>query len=46
MFAQWHKSLRWQRLKRFEKFVEMIERHWDGIAACCRRGNKGLARLR
>ena len=35
-FDQWRKSLRWQRLKPFEKFADMIERHWDGIAAYSR----------
>ena len=25
-----------QRLKPYEKFAEMIDRHWDGIAAYCR----------
>lgn len=39
-FDQWRASLRWQRLKPFEKFAEMIERHWDGIAAYCRPENK------
>ena len=39
-FDQWRKSRRWQRLKPFEKFAEMIERHWDGIAAYCRTENK------
>ncbi|EQD55381.1 transposase, IS204/IS1001/IS1096/IS1165 family protein, partial [mine drainage metagenome] len=34
-FEQWRQSLRWQRLKPFEKFAAMIERHWDGIAAYC-----------
>jgi Transposase len=29
-----------QRLKPYEKFAAMIERHWDGIAAYCRRENK------
>src|SRR6266581_3979165 len=29
-----------QRLKPYEKFAEMIERHWDGIAAYCRLENK------
>ena len=38
-FDQWRASLRWQRLKPFEKFVELIERHWDGIAAYCRPEN-------
>lgn len=39
-FEQWRKSLRWQRLKPYEKFAEMIERHWDGIAAYCQPENK------
>ena len=33
-------SLKWQRLKPYEKFAEMIDRHWDGIAAYCRLENK------
>ncbi len=39
-FENWRASLKWQRLKPFEKFPEMIERHWDGIAACCAPENK------
>jgi transposase len=39
-FEQWRASLRWQRLKPFEKFADLIERHWDGIAAYCRPENK------
>jgi len=39
-FDQWCASLKWQRLEPFEKFAEMIERHWDGIAAHCRPENK------
>ena len=39
-FDQWRASLKWQRLKPFEKFADMIERHWDGIAAYCRPENK------
>jgi len=39
-FDHWKQSLRWQRLKPYEKFVEMIERHWDGIAAYSRPENK------
>ena len=31
---------RWQRLEPYRKFAEMIERHWDGIAAYCRPENK------
>ena len=39
-FDQWRASLRWQRLQPFEKFAELIERHWDGITAYCRPENK------
>lgn len=39
-FDQWRASLRWQRLPSFEKFADMIERHWEGIAAYCRPENK------
>ena len=39
-FEQWRASLRWQRLKPFEKFADLIERHWDGIAAYCNPENK------
>ena len=39
-FDNWKKQLRWQRLKPYEKFAEMIERHWDGIAAYCKPENK------
>jgi len=33
-------ALKWQRLKPYEKFAAMIDRHWDGIAAYCRPENK------
>ena len=36
----WRASLKWQRLKPYEKFSEMIDRHWDGIAAYCKPENK------
>ena len=39
-FDRWRESLKWQRLKPYEKFATMIERHWDGIAAYCRPENK------
>lgn len=39
-FEQWRDSLKWQRLEPFEKFADMIDRHWDGIAAYCRPENK------
>lgn len=39
-FENWRASLRWQRLKPYERFAEMIDRHWDGIAAYCKPENK------
>ena len=39
-FENWRASLKWQRLKPFEKFAQMIDRHWDGIAAYCKPENK------
>jgi transposase len=39
-FDNWRDALKWQRLKPYEKFAKMIERHWDGIAAYCQPENK------
>lgn len=39
-FENWRAQLKWQRLKPYEEFAEMIERHWDGIAAYCKPENK------
>lgn len=39
-FDNWKQGLKWQRLKPYEKFAEMIERHWAGIAAYSRPENK------
>lgn len=39
-FENWRASLKWQRLKPYEKFADMIERHWDGISAYCHPENK------
>ena len=39
-FDNWRNALKWQRLKPYEKFAKMIERHWDGIAAYSRPENK------
>jgi len=39
-FENWKASLKWQRLQPYEKFAEMIERHWSGIAAYCQPENK------
>ena len=33
-------GLKWQRLKPYERFADMIDRHWDGIAAYCKPENK------
>jgi transposase len=39
-FENWRSALKWQRLEPYEKFAEMIDRHWDGIAAYCKPENK------
>ena len=39
-FDNWRASLKWQRLAPYEKFADMIDRHWDGIAAYCKPENK------
>ncbi len=40
LFENWRAALKWQRLKPYEKFADMIRRHWDGIAAFCKPENK------
>ena len=32
-FWEWCQALRWQRLRPYEQFAELVRRHWDGIAA-------------
>ena len=39
-FEHWRAALKWQRLRPYEKFAAMIDRHWEGIAAYCRPENK------
>ena len=39
-FENWRAALKWQRLRPYEQFAAMIERHWDGIAAYCHPENK------
>ena len=39
-FENWRAALKWQRLKPYEKFAAMIDRHWGGIAAYCKPQNK------
>jgi transposase len=39
-FHQWKEALRWQRLDAFERFADMVSRHWDGVEAYCHEENK------
>jgi len=39
-FDHWRAALKWQRLKPYGQFAELIERHWQGIAAFCHPENK------
>jgi transposase len=39
-FENWRAQLKWQRLKPYEKFAEMIDAHWGGLAAYCKPENK------
>jgi transposase len=39
-FDQWKAALRWQRLKPFQKFAQMVASHWHGIARYCQAENK------
>ena len=41
-FNNWKDSLKWQRLKPYEKFAEMVENHWSGIAAYSKPKNKEI----
>jgi transposase len=45
-FENWRAGLKWPRLKSYEKFAEMIDRHWDGIAAYCKRMKNEHLRLK
>lgn len=39
-FDNWRDALKWQRLKPYQKFADLVERHWSGVAAYCRPENK------
>jgi|HubBroStandDraft_2_1064218.scaffolds.fasta_scaffold562996_1 transposase len=39
-FENWRAQLKWQRLKPYEAFAKMVERHWDGLVAYCKPENK------
>jgi transposase len=41
-FDNWRASLKW-RLKSYEAFAEMIDKHWDGIAVYCKPENKEVS---
>jgi transposase len=41
-FDQWCDALRWQRLKPFQQFAQMVEDHWDGIEVYCHAKNKDV----
>jgi len=39
-FDNWKDALKWKRIKPFQDFAKMIERHWDGITTYCKSENK------
>jgi len=39
-FENWKAALKWQRLKPYEQFARMIEKHWAGIVSFCQPENK------
>lgn len=39
-FDNWKSSLKGQKLKPYEKFSRMVERHWEGLVAHCKPENK------
>ena len=39
-FDNWKEALKWQKIEPYVEFADMIERHWDGIAAYSRPENK------
>jgi transposase len=39
-FERWRGSLKWQRLKPYEKFSRLVDKHWDGIASYCHPDHK------
>lgn len=39
-FTRWREQLKWQRLRPFEQFATLIEKHWNGIVTYCEPRNK------
>ena len=40
IFENWKSPLKWHRLEPYQKFVKLVDRHWDGIVAHCNPRNK------
>ena len=45
-FDNWRASLKWQRLEPYEKFAEMIDRHWRWYRCLLQTRKQSLARIR
>ena len=39
-FDNWKSQLRWSRLKPYKDFVDLIERHWNGVVSYCHPNHK------
>jgi transposase len=39
-FDNWKSQLRWSRLKPYQDFVDLIERHWNGVVSYCHPDHK------
>ena len=39
-FDNWKAQLKWSRLEPFQKFIGLVERHWNGIISYCRPDHK------
>ena len=39
-FENWKDQLKWSRLEPYQKFVGLVERHWDGIVSYCKPDHK------
>lgn len=35
-FEHWRARLKWQRLKPYESFARLVDKHWDGIVTYCK----------
>lgn len=39
-FDNWKSQLRWSRIKPYKNFIDLIERHWNGIVSYCHPNHK------